>query len=686
MTDTQTSSGSTEPVKPTMIGLYGIPGSGKSYLLKQLKNDNDFAYQHFTFYDGSSLLENVVDGGLDAFKKMKDEQQYEAREQALSLAAVECQAFANTGVVAGHYMFWQAGDMDEPKRVGTEKDWVTYTHIIYLMVDPEIVATRTKEDKIRERKQLPVEHLRKWQEAEITELRAICGDNGILFTTITETPTTASGRTGERLAALLNNFQGHDEAANTAAVEEAVDNALRGQEDLDTVLLLDADKTLAPHDTGLMFWKDTTLSGGSAKCPLTEVFKKGYSYAAFRQTMLLYEEKADDFDATCASVAAKVQMYPDMIEMLKRAGTTPHVNALIVTCGIRRVWELVLERNNLTHIKVIGGGQISDGYVVTGELKGAVVDHLHKKKLRVLAFGDSPLDMTMFHKADGAYIIVGKEATRSSSMEKALAKAINNNNLSALQVLLPPSVPPRLDLNALPKAVLDTTELDHIFRVHSDPSTRFVHATSQPSAKLLMTPTRNATKQSHSLRKAHERVGYHLATSYLSTITGLEEIVIPHVQGGVTDGYRFRHEKATLIIPLMRGGEPMAFGVSKALPGAAFAHAKVFSDIDPKNFEGKHTIILVDSVINTGKSIVEFMVPLREMCPRVRVVVVAGVVQEGAVVVKEGAEGGDGNVFAEMLRDDKELWVVALRKSGNKYKGKGGTDTGHRLFGTTKLD
>jgi len=434
MTDTQISSGLTEPVKPTMVGLYGISGSGKSYLLKQLKNNHDFAHEHFTFYDCSSLLENVVDGGLDAFKKMKNEQQYEARERALSLAAAQCQSNAKTGVVAGHYMFWQAGDKDEPKRVGTERDWATYTHIIYLLVDPEIVATRTKEDNIRERKQLPVEHLRKWQEAEIMELRAVYRDHGIQFTAITETPTTTSGRIGERLAALLDSFQCHDEAANTTAVEQAVDTALGGQEGLDTMLLLDADKTLAPHDTGLMFWKDTTLTGSSAKCPLTEVFKKSYSYAAFRRAMLLYEEKADDFDAICASVAAKVEMYPDMIEMLKRAGwfTTPHVNALIVTCGIRRVWELVLERNNLGHIKVIGGGSISDGYVVTGELKGAVIDHLHKKKLRVLAFGDSPLDMTMFHKADGAYIIVGNEATRSSTMEKTLVKAINDNSLSAL--------------------------------------------------------------------------------------------------------------------------------------------------------------------------------------------------------------------------------------------------------------
>lgn len=151
------------------------------------------------------------------------------------------------------------------------REWVQrrtgqLTHIVYLMVDPEIVTTRTKEDKTRERKQLPIERLQKWQEAEMMELRAVCRDYGIIFTTITETPTTTLGRAGERLATLLNNFHSHDEASNTAAVEQAVDTALNGQEDLDTVLLLNADKALAPHDTKLMFWKGITFSGGSIEC------------------------------------------------------------------------------------------------------------------------------------------------------------------------------------------------------------------------------------------------------------------------------------------------------------------------------------------------------------------------------------------------------------------------------------
>jgi adenylate kinase len=311
MNETQNSPGSMEHTKPAMIGVYGISGSGKSYLLKQLKNDNNFADQNFSFYDGSSLLEEVVEGGLNAFKKMNNEQQYSAREQGLSHAASECRANAKKGVVAGHYMFWQAEDKNEPKRVGTEKDWTTYTHIVYLMVDPKIVSTRRIQDTTRERGDVSVGHLQKWQEAEVTEPRGVCRDRGILFTTITEVPTTTLGRTSGRLAALLNDFLGHDETANAAAVEQAIDTAFTGQDDLNTVLLLDADKTLALHDTGLLFWKETDLHGGTAECPLTQVFKKGYSYAAFRQAMLLYEEKADDFETICGKVAAKVEMYPE---------------------------------------------------------------------------------------------------------------------------------------------------------------------------------------------------------------------------------------------------------------------------------------------------------------------------------------------------------------------------------------
>ena len=53
---------------------------------------------------------------------------------------------------------------------------------------------------------------------------------------------------------------------------------------------------------------------------------------------------------------------------------------------------------------------------------------------------------------------------------------------------------------------------------------------------------------------------------------GIKPYPIKHVTGGTTEGYRYRHEKNTFIVSLMRGSELMAFGVSKALKLASFAH------------------------------------------------------------------------------------------------------------------
>jgi uracil phosphoribosyltransferase len=163
----------------------------------------------------------------------------------------------------------------------------------------------------------------------------------------------------------------------------------------------------------------------------------------------------------------------------------------------------------------------------------------------------------------------------------------------------------------------------------------------------------------------------------VSDLLDIEEFKIPHTQGHLTEGYRLRLERNTMVVPLMRDGEPIAFGVAKALETASFVHAKTFDDIDPKYFRGKHTLILVHSVINSGASIVDFMKPLREKHPVLQVVVVASIVNKGALA--------DGNL-AEMLMIGRNLSIITLRTSKKSYVGTKGTDTGHRLFNTIELD
>lgn len=58
---------------------------------------------------------------------------------------------------------------------------------------------------------------------------------------------------------------------------------------------------------------------------------------------------------------------------------------------------------------------------------------------------------------------------------------------------------------------------------------------------------------------------------------------------------------------IMRGGELMAFGVGDTFPLAMLANAKDAADIKLHHPQGQLTVILVDSVVNTGKTILEFV-------------------------------------------------------------------------------
>jgi uracil phosphoribosyltransferase len=82
-------------------------------------------------------------------------------------------------------------------------------------------------------------------------------------------------------------------------------------------------------------------------------------------------------------------------------------------------------------------------------------------------------------------------------------------------------------------------------------------------------------------RDAHQKVGWYLAVEMLTrhSIIRTEISLFQHFQGTRTDGYRIFHEEDTLIVALMRGAEPMALGVSKAMPLAGFLHAKLPEDI-----------------------------------------------------------------------------------------------------------
>jgi uracil phosphoribosyltransferase len=290
---------------------------------------------------------------------------------------------------------------------------------------------------------------------------------------------------------------------------------------------------------------------------------------------------------------------------------------VIVSCGLRRVWDKVLERKGLSKtVKVIGGGRIADGFIVTAAVKAALVARLRDAhQMYVWAFGDSLLDLEMLSKADQAIVVVGEERTRSKTMDAALMNAIDNDGLRARQAVLPSNASPRLDTTRLPLIQLTEHEfVDSVLcRRSRNAGIRVLHATDRNAAKLLMTPMRDAKVAGPVLREAHRRVGWYLATEFLADVIGIEEYPITHVQGHHTSGYRLLHEQQTSIVALMRGGEAMALGVNEAFPLAMFVHASRPDDIMLHHLQGQLTVVLVDSVVNSGKTVVQFVQHVRNL-------------------------------------------------------------------------
>ena len=665
--------------KAVVVGLYGVPGSGKTFLLNQLKQE--LGQTHFVFHEGSKMIATVVPGGLDAFQNMEEQEKTHWRQRAIDTIGKNCVDSGQVAVVAGHFMFWsQEQEFGLP--VYTRNDLHVFTHILYLDTPAELIAQRCLDDTEKRRTPTSASHLRKWQQEEKTQLRHLCRHHGILFLLIAPCPTLL-----KEISILLHDFRYHNEQYNLSQAEKRLDDAFvasKGQ--LETMLVMDADRTLATEDTGALFWERVSKSRPLEYEPSTlkVLFggPLGHSYTAFRQAVLLYEETSNDhdFDALCRDVASAVTMHPDIVSLLQLVAEQEHVGAVVITCGLRIVWDKVLEREGLSgKVKVVGGGRIADGFVVTAEVKAALVARLREAhNLYVWAFGDSPQDLKMLRKADRGVIVVGEEHARSKTMDEALIKAINNDGLRLHQAMLPSNAAPRLDIIKLP--IIQLTKPEFIESLlcgrYTHGGLQIICGTDTKAAKLLATPMRNVAVAGPNLREAHRCVGWYLGIEFLPDVVGLEQCPIRHVLGRQTRGYRLFHEKQTTIVALMRGGEPMAYGVSDAFPLAMFVHARDADDIKLHHLEGQLTVILVDSVINTGKTIIESVRQVRKLHATIRIVIVAGVVQAQCV------SGGSLN---QALAHHAKLHLIALRLSETKFIGSGTTDTGNRLFNTTHL-
>lgn len=210
--------------KRVVVGLYGIPGSGKATLLEHFKEE--LGQDGSAFYDGSEVISGVFQGRLEAFHGLYEEEKNHWRVQAIKKTEEDYTKNKKVGVVAGHFMFWEESQK-EGKKVWTQQDLSKYTHIVYLDEKAGDIANRRRNDRARDRPSASSNHLHNWRSAEKRRLQALCIQISILFMRIFSPapPLTLSSKA----SILLHNFKCHTKEHNLLKAEERLDGCLTVQ-------------------------------------------------------------------------------------------------------------------------------------------------------------------------------------------------------------------------------------------------------------------------------------------------------------------------------------------------------------------------------------------------------------------------------------------------------------------------
>lgn len=199
------------------------------------------------------------------------------------------------------------------------------------------------------------------------------------------------------------------------------------------------------------------------------------------------------------------------------------------------------------------------------------------------------------------------------------------------------------------------------------------HFTQRHLVQLLATESRRTDTTPHALSRAHVALGRFLAGELVERLD-LEPCDIQHPQG-VRTGWRVADESSIVLLPFMRAGLYAADGVREVLQNAQVLHVHPgrgaglsAGELAGLNALGARVAVIVDAVVNTGASLEPVLAQLRGRVERVYVLAFVAPVET-----------------ADRLENSwPEVEFLFARTSTNQYVGAGTTDTGNRLFGTTR--
>jgi phosphoserine phosphatase/adenylate kinase len=367
-----------------IIGLYGVSGTGKTALCQMIEETSPL----LKMVDGSALMDELIPGGLAAFKQMDAAEQYRQRERVLREIEARYRTAPYHTIVAGHYSFMKPDGRYEV--AWTDADGDVYDLILCIDADANQIIEQCRIDTGRRRLQFSADQLQAWQTFELQNLETECMERNIPFARITEPD--LHGRELE--------FFKHLSRQHIA--------------DVSTRLLHDGPREFAVFDCdGTLFAGDCLdylmEADGIDSEAVCSIFKRRdeYCFESFFDVARYYATSSrNGMGAFIERAAESIILPPETLELLAR-----YRNASVVwiTSGFPEIWEAVARQYGI-QAHVIGGNDFTtQATIVSNEEKALLVQLLKASGAHVTAFGDSMADAAMLNAANEAVVVVSKK-------------------------------------------------------------------------------------------------------------------------------------------------------------------------------------------------------------------------------------------------------------------------------------
>jgi hypothetical protein len=377
------------------IGLYGVSRSGKNYLIdKMAERTKDIQY-----ISGSTTLKELALLHFHSeFRDLTDSQKTFCRFE-FTKRVVEEEKNGRHIIVDGHYSFPKIGYRSYDI-VFTEADKSLYDIFIYLNTPSDrIVANANLGGTDRENTLYDIVTIDDWKTFEMTELRKVCRELNkelIVFDGVIESCCDF----------LCDLVSGSEYLLASNIVNRIITDNQTAINDCNTVLLIDCDRTITLNDTTYDFCK----AAGIDKKILKEIYYgEYYSVYQFYRANKQYDAVVPDsrFYESCRYAASKAifndSLLTDVLTHEKSVCT------IGITSGIANVWSEIISKLKFPQILIGKGRGKMNGYFVSTTTKYTLAEALKRMGKKVIAIGDSMIDIQMLETADSGFIVTGEK-------------------------------------------------------------------------------------------------------------------------------------------------------------------------------------------------------------------------------------------------------------------------------------